>query len=288
MMRLVLCLLALIATSPAFAQTDVNAKARELLAARHLDGAFIMQDVRKGTAIADASTGEKWQDGVQPLSTTKLFLAALAWEHGIKTSVDLRELIAQGSDADGRMLALELRHGAGSEAILANLARFGFPTCAAQQTLNCFALSPKTSDADWASTLAVGETNIRVTLARLSDFLGIVGRNGTDMHSRILNEATAHMLQVAMRQTVTDGTAKGIREHLPPGFMIGGKTGTGPADAHPYDGIFAGLVFDAHARPRYTVAVYVRGDGPGGGAAAEIAADLAAFVVTSRSASDGL
>jgi hypothetical protein len=279
---LVLSIVAMIAATPAFAQTDASAKAHELLAARHLDGAIVMQDVRTGTTIASAEIGDKWEDGVLPLSTTKLFLAALSRERGVRTSVDVPQLIAQGSDADGRTLALDLRHAAGSETILADLAHFGFPACSAHQTVNCFALSPQTSDADWASTLSIGEYRIRVTLERLSDFLGIIGRSGTDLHNRILHIATAHEMQVAMRDAVMNGTAKGIKDRLPIGFAIGGKTGTGPEGAQPGDGIFAGLVFDARARARYTVAVYVRGGGPGGGAAAEIAADLSAFVIANR------
>jgi hypothetical protein len=289
-MRFALFAVALIAATPAFAETDANAKARELLAARHLEGAVVMQDVRRGTAIADSTVGENWEAGVLPLSTTKLFLAAMALDRGVHSSVDVPDLIVHGSDADGRTLALELRHSTGTATILADLARFGFPPCSAKRALNCFSLSPKTSDSDWASTLSIGESRIRVTLARLSDFLGMIGRNGTDLHKRILNFPTAHILQLAMRNAVATGTEKGIKDRLPPGFMIGGKTGTGPAGANPYDGIFAGLVFDAHTRARYTVAVYVRGSGPGGGAAAEIAADMAAFVISTRmnGASDGL
>lgn len=61
--------------------------------------------------------------------------------------------------------------------------------------------------------------------------------------------------------------------------MLGGKTGTGPASAEPYDGIFAGLIYDRSGTPRYTVVTYVRSGGYGGGTAAEISADAAAFLL---------
>src|SRR5262245_46949666 len=101
MMRFLLIAIALSVTVPAVAQTDVNARARELLAARHLEGAVVMQDVRRGTPIADATVGEKWEGGILPLSTTRLFLAAIALDRGVHVSVDVRNLIAHGSDADG-------------------------------------------------------------------------------------------------------------------------------------------------------------------------------------------
>lgn len=291
MTRLFVLVAALILASPAFAQSDANAKSRELLAARHLDGAVVVKDVRSGAVIADVRTGENWEQGVLPLSTVKLFVAALAWDRGLHTAIDIPALIAQGSDADGRTLALELRHAAGTAAILADFTRLGFPPCGAHRTMNCFSLSAKTSDADWASTLSLGETNMRITLDHFTDFLCAVGRNGVGQGKRILNIPTTLALQRAMRAAVVEGTAAAARDRMPIGYSIGGKTGTGGTDgAEPSDGIFAGQIFDARGRPHYAFTVYVRGGGQGGGAAAEIAADLAAFVVSQqpKNAPDGL
>ena len=67
---------------------------------------------------------------------------------------------------------------------------------------------------------------------------------------------TARRLHAAMRDAVTRGTAKSAAPLVPAGWHLGGKTGTGPfALGAPYDGWFAGLIFDSD-RPRYTIAVY--------------------------------
>jgi cell division protein FtsI/penicillin-binding protein 2 len=82
-----------------------------------------------------------------------------------------------------------------------------------------------------------------------------------------------------MKDTVARGTARGIAPKLAgTRWQLGGKTGTGPSEARSsYDGWFAGLIFE-NAKPRYTVAVYIDGGGPGGGEAAWIAADLTSLL----------
>ncbi|HEV3455513.1 MAG TPA: penicillin-binding transpeptidase domain-containing protein, partial [Thermoanaerobaculia bacterium] len=103
--------------------------------------------------------------------------------------------------------------------------------------------------------------------------------SGTSRGQRIMRAETARRLQLAMLDAVQRGSAAGIRERLGGQWKIGGKTGTGPGGAHPYDGCFVGLVFDPRGEPRYTVATYIKAGGRGGGVAAEVSADLARFLV---------
>jgi beta-lactamase class D len=157
-------------------------------------------------------------------------------------------------------------------------------------------------DDEWASSFSLGESGFSVTLLHLSRFLQAVGNggemiaplartreraaprtaaagSGTSRGQRIMRAETARRLQLAMLDAVQRGSAAGIRERLGGPWKIGGKTGTGPAEAHPYDGCFAGLVFDPQGMPRYTVATYIKAGGRGGGAAAQVSADLARFLV---------
>ncbi|MDQ3555666.1 MAG: penicillin-binding transpeptidase domain-containing protein, partial [Gemmatimonadota bacterium] len=60
---------------------------------------------------------------------------------------------------------------------------------------------------------------------------------------------------------------------------LGGKTGTAQVRGAPDDGWFAGLVFDAEGRPRYTVVVYLQGGGPGGRAPAQVAGGVARILL---------
>jgi hypothetical protein len=243
-----------------------------LFQARHLAGAIVMQDVRTGATVVSASASQDVNAPVLPLSTTKLLIAASFLEHGHGV-LDTDALIVHGSDRAGRELALGLRRSLGSGTLLADLARFGFARCGQPP---CVSLSPVTGDADWVDTLSIGERRITVTLPQLSRFLRAVGDDGMG----IMRRATARRLQAAMLDTVEkDGTAHGIEGRAGPGWRIGGKTGSGPGDARPTDGIFAGLVFDARGVARYTVVTYVRRGGFGGGAAAELSADVARAVV---------
>ena len=63
----------------------------------------------------------------------------------------------------------------------------------------------------------------------------------------------------------------------------GGGSAERPASAlgrtRPYDGYFAGRVFDSAGIPRFAAATYIRAGGRGGGAAAEVSADLARFIL---------
>ena len=103
---------------------------------------------------------------------------------------------------------------------------------------------------------------------------------------RIMQENTAKRLQTAMRDVVQRGSAQAIAHALDgTGWQIGGKTGTGPglgSTGPPYDGWFAGLVFDPQGKARFTVATYVRHGGLGGENAAIISAQLARYLIEKR------
>ena len=163
-------------------------------------------------------------------------------------------------------------------------------------------LSAKTADSKWADTFSLGETNFVVTILHISRFLQAVGNNGmllppvarkeggdvpisktATTARRIMQEKTAERLQAAMREVVERGSAQAIAHELDgTGWQIGGKTGTGPglgSSGPPYDGWFAGLVFEPEGRARFTVATYVRHGGKGGENAAMISAQLARYLI---------
>ncbi len=167
-------------------------------------------------------------------------------------------------------------------------------------------LNAATDDSEWADTLSLGEKNFVVTILHISRFLQAVGNKGasvplvarkerdnpgstaTTTSRRVMQDKTALRLQAAMRDVVQRGSAQSIAHTLDgTGWQIGGKTGTGPglgSVGPPYDGWFAGLVFDGQGRARFTVATYVRHGGPGGEHAALISADLARFLIESGAA----
>jgi hypothetical protein len=254
---------------PAIAAEDVRA----FLLERKVEGFILVEDVANGETVAIASTGA-WTNGMLPLSATKLLLGAIASECGMASSASLDKLIAYGIDNEGRKTALQLRHTFGSRAILRDLAKLGFPACGEAQSLNCFSLSPSTSDVEWASTLSLGETNIRIAPAQLSAFLRIVARDGMGDRGRVIPVVTARALRAAMIDTVRVGTAKTVAPIVLRGLILGGKTGTGPSDGKPYDGLFAGFWFADKGRPQRTVVIYLRHGGPGGRWPAQIAAQL--------------
>lgn len=150
-----------------------------------------------------------------------------------------------------------------------------------------------TGPAEWAQ-LAIGQGPVDVTPIGVSRFVQAIGNDGVMLPPtlereraedapegvRVMKPETARKLQRAMRETVRRGTARSVLPLLEgvPG-SLGGKTGTAQVRGAPDDGWFAGLVFDARGRPRYSVVVYLRGGGPGGDAPARIAARLAPFLL---------
>jgi cell division protein FtsI/penicillin-binding protein 2 len=269
---------------------SATAEAQRLFNDRHLTGAAVAQDVKSGAQLVSfSSDSASAKPDFLPLSIVKLFLFASYWEHhaALPASItaDPRELIAEGSDSTGRHLALALRHSLGSRALLRDLNRFGFPRCTAIRAVDCTSLAPDTTDEDWADAMSIGESNFHVTLLGLSQFIAAIGNRGFSpgLHTaRIMREQTSQQLQSAMLGTVNIGTASGIRDRLGSLGHLGGKTGSGPGDANPTDGIFAALVFDSTGAARYSIVTYVRRGGHGGGAAAEISADIAKFLLSNN------
>jgi cell division protein FtsI/penicillin-binding protein 2 len=274
-----------------------------------------MQNVQTGILVAMASSGSQRHDAfdittpVLPLSLMKLHLAASWWERerqiGMKAPVDVHEMLVAGLDSAARQLATSLRQAVGPDAILQDLKKFGFADCSTfpeqeraawyKAGKACMTLSAQTGKDDWASALSIGGSEFSVTLLYISSFLQAVGNNGmmlrpisltardggavTTTGITVMRPDTARKLQSAMKDVVDHGTARGIRGRLGSDWSLGGKTGTGPAAAHPYDGVFAGLVFDRNGVPRYTIVSYIKGGGPGGGAAAEITSDFVRFTL---------
>jgi hypothetical protein len=181
---------------------------------------------------------------VLPLSLSKLMLAASWWDnHQPDSNLRLtpHEMLVDGSDSAGRQMALALRASVRTEAVLRDFDRYGF------QTL----LAAGTKDAEWAHTLSIGETNIRVTALHISRFLQAISNQGMVVSPntgpairRVMQEKTALRLQSAMRDAVQRGTATSIATALAgTGWQMGGKTGSGPGPASSIselDGWFAG------------------------------------------------
>jgi len=318
-------------------------EASRWLALRHLGGAAVMQDVQTGALVSFTSApapvpafagavagGVDVATPLLPLSLAKVFLAAACWDHAATlprgADRDHHEMLVDGSDSIGRRLAIDLRRAIGSTAVLADLQRFGFRSCASagasaplpderfwrelaprfvprlRPATACMSIGPDDPDGRWASVLSIGEDGLTVTLLHVSRFLQAVGnggllvqplalRDGGDRDDRMMTPpltpprpegtrivamSTAASLQAALSDAVLRGTASGIRGLPGHGWTIGGKTGTGPGEASPYDGCFAGLVFDRRRVARYTIASYVRRGGRGGGAAAQLGAELVA------------
>jgi hypothetical protein len=242
--------------------------------------------VANGSTIASVNVGDG-PDGL-PLSVAKLFLVAIFADRRQQFPKelwpDLDLVIAHGNDDAGRHLALKLRRSLGSATVLHYLARLGFPGCTSPHPTNCTTLSSATADADWADTLSLGEARFRVTPEGLSEFARIIGNAGLGPDDRrVISSEAARLVQSAMIGTVDFGTAHGIRDLLGELGTIGGKTGTtAPGGRTPYDGLFCGLVFDRAGVPRYTVVTYVRRGGYGGGAAAQISAELAYLLLSAK------
>jgi hypothetical protein len=263
---------------------DVETEASRAFHARNLSGAIVLQDVRTGKFVANVSLGDG-ADGL-PLSAVKLILVAIYFEHhrDLPPSIvpDIDAIVARGRDNPGRRLAIDLRHALGDGAMLRALARFGYPACT-PRTTDCTTLSPVESDAQWADALSIGETGFRATPFGLSQFLLAVGNRGVDQNgARIMSAITAQHIQTAMLGTVQFGTAKSVRARLSGGAQLVGKTGTGPANSQPYDGLFAGLLLDRNGIARYTVVTCVRRGGFGSGAAAEVSADVGTFALRTQ------
>jgi cell division protein FtsI/penicillin-binding protein 2 len=146
-----------------------------------------------------------------------------------------------------------------------------------------------TGAAEWGQ-ISIGQGPVDVTTIHISRFVQAIGNGGVLLPPslewerasnpptgrRIMGEETAGRLQVAMRDVVNRGTGRGALSVLRgSSWKLGGKTGTAQVPGAADDGWFAGLVFDENDRARYTVVVYLRGGGPGGGRPVAVSAGLA-------------
>jgi cell division protein FtsI/penicillin-binding protein 2 len=181
----------------------------------------------------------------------------------------IHEMIAIGCDLPAKQMASALRKSVGTEAVLADLNRFGFgPRPRSSLDKSFWAelapdlrprlvpasaytlLSAGTKDPEWADTLSLGETKFIVTPLHISRFLQAVGNQGVMISPvarvegsgngalsvaqkhRIMQESAALRLQAALRDVVQRGSAQSVSHTLDgTGWQIGGKTGTGPGPA---------------------------------------------------------
>lgn len=295
-----------------------NAVAAEAMKARGVEAVAVMQDVDSGALVMFAASEPARLDvstAVLPLSLSKVFLAASWWDRRQPgDGVDIADMIAGGSDAAGRKAAAALRKAVGTEAVMADLRRYGFnrgdaPFWAEVDAEWRKRLTPERAvarldalnEADWSSALSIGESDMTTTAQDVSRFLQAVGNGGMGCAAvarrgkrgskraacgspvRVVEEDTARQLMAAMPETVTRGSARRMAHALDgTGWAMGGKTGTGgrpDAPMEKQDGWFAGLLFDERGKARYTVATFVRQGGLGAGNAAEISAQAARFVM---------
>lgn len=305
-----------------------NSVAIHAMRQANVDAVIVMQDVSSGALVVFAASAPSRLDvstAVLPLSLSKVFLAASWWDHkqpdffqspGSGESIDVHEMLVGGSDSAGRQLALALRKAIGTETVLSDLQRYGFNRdeesfWAEVRPQWKKRLAPQVAyselatldDAQWASALSIGESNMVITALHVSRFFQAVGnrgllcapvarritktsKSGADGDcigsTRIVQEETAGKLISALTDTVKRGSAKRISaalHHI--GWTLGGKTGTGGRAGAPLtaqDGWFAGLIFDQDGKPRYTVATFVRRGGLGSGHAADISVQVARYL----------
>ena len=252
-----------------------NDYALERINGGDLEAIMVMQDVATGALVAFADSNPATFDittALQPLSPVKLMAAAAWLEHGGAAQADserlLSDSIVNGNDNAGRQIASAVRKAVGTETVLEDLARYGFPArpnaggktdqsfwverARVWQTIldpaaSYHSLGRETTDKEWEDTLSLGEERFITTAVHLSRFLQAIGNGGVmlpavarDQESkrepgpatpgaRVLSEAAALKLQEVMRGTVERGTAKSARPILAgTGWAMGGKTGTGP------------------------------------------------------------
>jgi len=224
----------------------------------NLEAILVMQDVRTGALVAFVASDPAEFDvttELLPLSPVKL-LAAASWldhQDGHDTKLPesekvLTDSIVSGNDNAGRQIAEVLREAVGTEAVLEDLARYGFPARENQMAttdakfwaelaprwrerlipaMSYHSLGKETNTKDWEDTLSIGELRFIATALHLSRFLQAVGNGGVmaapvardedstsrpgstiTATARLMSEAAALKLQELMRGTVARGTAK--------------------------------------------------------------------------------
>lgn len=244
---------------------SLDARAAELFETADAHGAVVVCDIATGDTLASVGVGRDVMARGLPLSTIKLYTAALWWAHRLGDGdfdiprhghVTLHDALVSGYDRPGELAAIELRRRLGAQRVLDELRGYG---------LAGLTLPADADDAAWGQALSIGERDVTVTLREVAGFL---------------RTAPARALDLDLRAAVARGTASSVATWLEgTGWQLGGKTGTGPNVVGPTsDGWFAGVIFEADV-PRYSIAVFVEHRGPGGGVAASIAACLARELV---------
>ena len=252
-----------------------NNYALERMKEGQLEAIIVMLDVQTGALIAFAASDPANLDAttpLPPLSPVKLMAAASWLEHDggkeAKGERLLTDSIVSGNDNAGRQIASEVRDAIGTEKVLRDLARYGFPGrgdgAGKLDTTFWADLAPRyrsklvpgasyhslgnaTTTREWEDTLSIGEERFVTTALHLSRFLQAIGNGGMliapvahdagakdgagspAVAARVMSESTALKLQEVMRGTVERGTAKSVKPILAAvGWSMGGKTGTGP------------------------------------------------------------
>jgi cell division protein FtsI/penicillin-binding protein 2 len=199
-----------------------NERALELMRAGNLEAITVMQDVGTGSLVAFAASAPEKLDvatAVLPLSTVKLMVGAMWWDHEEASRLKLKnseQLLADslvpGNDNAGRQLASALREALGTEAFLKELARYGFPSGTNARVgrkdeafwpdlrskwkerltpaLAYHSLGRETTPKDWEDTLSLGEERFVVTALHLSRFLQAVGNGGEMLPAVAMDKGT--------------------------------------------------------------------------------------------------
>ncbi len=188
-----------------------NQHALEYMKANNLNAVTVVQNVRTGALVAFAASEPAQLDvstGVLPLSVVKLFLAVSWWQHtnandfmaSDGSHVSIHEMIVSGSDNAGRFTATELRKKIGTDGVIKDLGRFGFPVKSTAERLTLDEhfwadldpawrdrltpaashneLNASTPDDQWGYDLSIGEAGFSVTALSISRFLQAVGNDG--------------------------------------------------------------------------------------------------------------
>jgi hypothetical protein len=232
-----------------------NQRVLEIMRAGNLEAIIVMQDVQTGGLIAFAASNPAKFDvttPVLPLSPVKLMAAASWLDHdGAKQPGSeklLADSIVSGNDNAGRRIASEVREAVGTEKVLEDLARYGFPARGREEAkidttfwaelasqwqsklvpgASYHSLGRETTNREWEDTLSIGEERFLTTALHLSRFLQAVGNGGVliapvardaegndrpgstiPATTRVMSEPAALKLQAVMRSTVERGTAK--------------------------------------------------------------------------------
>lgn len=207
-------------------------------------------------------------------------------------------------------MALHMREQIGSEPFIEAYERFGFTPYEDAPPVDSIAdfwqtdsdawadrmspppsrirISANTGTDEWAQ-LAIGQGPLDVTVVGVSRFIQGIANDGVMLSprfefdqigdgrgTRIMSNETAQRLQRDMRLVVERGTGGAAgRPVAETGWTMGGKTGTAQVAGRSDNGWFAGILFGPDGEPRYTIVSFLEGGGPGGGAPAAIAGQVA-------------